>query len=66
MPGSGHPVPRRSSRRFVGNAEATGKLRTFRNTAVTGLDIRDGRIAGVETERGHIETSAVFVCAGLM
>jgi glycine cleavage system aminomethyltransferase T/glycine/D-amino acid oxidase-like deaminating enzyme len=46
-------------------AEATGKLRTFANTAVTGLDIADGRIKGVHTSRGYIEAAAVVVCAGL-
>ena len=50
---------------LVENAEATGKLQTFANTAATGLDIENGRIKGVETKRGYIETSTVVVCAGL-
>ena len=50
---------------LVEKAEATGKLKTFANTAVTGLDIENGRIKGVETKRGYIETSTVVVCAGL-
>ncbi len=50
---------------LVQNAEATGRLRAFANTPATGLDIRDGRIRGVHTPRGTIETSTVVVCAGL-
>jgi len=50
---------------LVKNAEDTGKLRTFTNTSATGLDIENGRIKGVETKRGYIETPAVVVCAGL-
>ena len=51
--------------KLVENAEATGKLRAFANTAATGLDIVNGRIKGVETQRGYIETETVVVCAGL-
>lgn len=47
------------------NAEATGKLTTFPNTPATGLDIRDGRICGVHTDKGTIEADHVIVCAGL-
>ena len=50
---------------LVERAEATGKLQAFANTAATGLDIENGRIKGVETKRGYIETSTVVVCAGL-
>jgi glycine/D-amino acid oxidase-like deaminating enzyme len=50
---------------LVNNAEATGKLQTFANTPATGLKIENGRIKGVETKRGYIETSTVVVCAGL-
>jgi glycine cleavage system aminomethyltransferase T/glycine/D-amino acid oxidase-like deaminating enzyme len=51
--------------KVIEQAEATGKLSTFANTAVTGLDIADGRINGVHTLRGYIEASVVVVCAGL-
>ena len=50
---------------LVEKAEATGKLKTFANTPVTSLDIKNGRIKGVETKRGYIETDSVVVCAGL-
>ncbi len=51
--------------KLVEQAEASGKLKAFANTPATGLDIKDGRIRGVETNRGYIETSTVVVCAGL-
>ena len=50
---------------LVDKAEASGKLRAFANTACTGLKIENGRIRGVETERGTIEAETVVVCAGL-
>ena len=66
-PDAGLVVPR--SQTVAGilaqQAEATGKLQSFANTPATGLDIKDGRIKGVHTSRGYIETDAVVVCAGL-
>ncbi len=50
---------------LVEKAEASGKLKAFANTPATGLNIENGRIKGVETKRGTIETSTVVVCAGL-
>jgi len=50
---------------LVEKARASGELQAFANTPCLGLDIRNGRIAGVETSRGYIETSTVVVCAGL-
>ncbi len=32
---------------------------------VTGFDIRDGRVHGVETDRGRIECERVLICAGI-
>jgi glycine cleavage system aminomethyltransferase T/glycine/D-amino acid oxidase-like deaminating enzyme len=32
---------------------------------VTGFDIRDGRVRGVETDRGHVECDRVLICAGI-
>jgi len=51
--------------KLVEDLEETGRFQAFANTEATGLDIRDGRICGVETSRGYIETSTVVVCAGL-
>lgn len=50
---------------LVENATATGNFSAFANTAATGLNIADGRIKGVETNRGYIITDTVVVCAGL-
>ncbi len=51
--------------KLVEDLEETGRFQAFANTEATGLDIQDGRICGVETSRGYIETSTVVVCAGL-
>ncbi len=32
---------------------------------VTGFDIRDGRVRGVQTDRGNVECETVLVCAGI-
>jgi len=66
-PDAGLVVPRSQTvaGELVQAAEATGKLAAFANTPATGLDIENGRIRGVRTPRGTIETSTVVVCAGL-
>ena len=46
-------------------AMALGALQSFANTEVTGLDVKDGRIAGVTTTRGHVEADIVVVCGGV-
>ena len=50
---------------LVDNAVKTGKAQSFANTTATGLDIKDGRIVGVETSRGYIAADHVIVCTGL-
>ena len=50
---------------MIQEAEAAGKLEIMANTPCTGLDIENGRIKGVHTPRGYIETNYVVVCAGL-
>jgi glycine cleavage system aminomethyltransferase T/glycine/D-amino acid oxidase-like deaminating enzyme len=50
---------------LVDQAEQTGKLKAFANTSATALDIKDGRIVGVDTTRGYIAAEYVVVCAGL-
>jgi glycine cleavage system aminomethyltransferase T/glycine/D-amino acid oxidase-like deaminating enzyme len=66
-PDAGLVIPRSQvvAGELVEQAVAGGGLQAFANTAVSGLDIADGRIKGVETTRGYIETSTVVVCAGL-
>ena len=66
-PDAGLVIPRSQTvaGELVDEAVASGKLRSFANTAATGLDIENGCIKGVQTSRGYIETPAVVVCAGL-
>ena len=40
-------------------------VRIFEETEVTGFDVSDGRIRGVQTERGTIECEKVVLAAGL-
>ena len=66
-PDAGLVVPRSQTvaGELVDRAKESGKLQSFANTSATGLDIKDGRIKGVETSRGYVETANVVVCAGL-
>ena len=66
-PDAGLVVPRSQTvaGELVEQAKATGKFQAFQNTPATGLDIKDGKLRGVHTSRGYIETSTVVVCAGL-
>src|SRR5262245_3491436 len=44
---------------------ATAKGVAFEGgVAVTGFDVRDGRVRGVETDRGRVECERVLTCAG--
>ncbi len=66
-PDAGLVIPRSQTvcGELVEQGVATGKLLAFANTAATGLEIENGRIKGVHTERGYIEADHVVVCAGL-
>lgn len=66
-PDAGLVVPRSQTvvGELVQRAEQTGKLRAFANTPATGIEIHDGRVHGVHTRRGFIQSGAVVVCAGL-
>jgi glycine cleavage system aminomethyltransferase T/glycine/D-amino acid oxidase-like deaminating enzyme len=66
-PDAGLVVPRSQTVAgiLVEQAEAIGELQAFANTAATGLDIENGRIKGVQTSQGYIDTPKVVVCAGL-
>ena len=46
-------------------AAALGALQSFASTEVTGLDVKNGRIAGVSTTRGHIDAEVVVVAGGV-
>jgi glycine cleavage system aminomethyltransferase T/glycine/D-amino acid oxidase-like deaminating enzyme len=66
-PDAGLVIPRSQTvaGKLVDRAEASGKLRAFANTPARSLVIENGRIKGVVTDRGTIETDHVVVCAGL-
>ena len=63
VPSDGYLDPRRCARAYCGAAEDLG-VEIRPNTAVTGLSVRDGRVVGVETDRGFVEAERVVVTAG--
>jgi glycine cleavage system aminomethyltransferase T/glycine/D-amino acid oxidase-like deaminating enzyme len=42
-----------------------GALTVSAMTEVAGIDVRDGRIAGIRTDKGDIRTEAILVCGGV-
>ena len=63
VPKDGYLDPRRCARAFRAAAEDLGaRIRT--GTAVTGLLVENGRVAGVETGAGPVEAERVVVTAG--
>ncbi len=63
VPEDGYLDPRQCARAFCAAAEDLG-VGIRAGTAVTGLSVRDGRVVGVETDRGLIEAEQVVVTAG--
>jgi glycine cleavage system aminomethyltransferase T/glycine/D-amino acid oxidase-like deaminating enzyme len=66
-PDAGLVVPRsqRVAGLLVEQAVATGKLTIFGNTPALSIDVQNGRVCGVETRRGYIETSIVVLSSGI-
>src|SRR5699024_10078049 len=66
-PDAGLVVPR--SQRVAGvlveQAVASGKLQVFPNTPATALDVRNGRVCGVEPSKGYIESPVVILSSGI-
>jgi glycine/D-amino acid oxidase-like deaminating enzyme len=63
VPNGGYLDPRQCARAFCGAAEDLGaRIRT--DTVARGLSVRDGRVVGVETDRGLLEAEQVVVTAG--
>ena len=63
VPEDGYLDPAQCARAYCGAAEDLGAtIKT--GTAATGLSVRDGRVVGVETDSGFIETEQVVVTAG--
>jgi glycine cleavage system aminomethyltransferase T/glycine/D-amino acid oxidase-like deaminating enzyme len=42
-----------------------GGCRIFTSTRVTGIEVRDGRVRGVRTDRGHVEAEVVVDAGGM-
>lgn len=66
-PDAGLVVPRSQTVAgdLVEEAVASGKLQAFPYTPATRIDVRDGRVCGVETHKGYIETDYVVLCMGI-
>ncbi len=64
LPDDGQINPADVTQAYAKGARAGG-VQIFENTAVSGLEVRDGAIAAVETARGTIEARYVVNCAGL-
>lgn len=63
VPEDGYLDPRQCAEAFRAAAEGLG-ARVLTGTAATGLSVRDGRVVGVETDRGLVEAEQVVVTAG--
>jgi len=66
-PDAGLVAPRsqRVAGALVEEGVKTGGLQAFANTPATAIDVHDGRIIGVETAKGYIETPLVIVTSGI-
>ena len=64
-------VPSDGIAKGVRACEAMGRLAQERGakfhgeTEVTGIEVKDGRVRAVETDRGRIETDLIISCAGM-
>ena len=63
FPNGGHANPQRSVQAFAWAFQDMGG-RLYQNTAVTGIQVVDGRISSVETTAGAIEVDVVVAAAG--
>src|SRR5712691_4307406 len=46
-------------------AQEKGALSVFANTEVLGIDVEGGRVTGIKTSRGDIQTDRIVVCCGV-
>ena len=63
FPNGGHANPQRSVQAFAWAFQDMGG-RLYQNTAVTGMNVVDGRVSSVETTAGAIEADVVVSAAG--
>ncbi|BES72599.1 FAD-dependent oxidoreductase [Marinobacter nanhaiticus D15-8W] len=66
-PEAGLVVPRsqKVAGDLVDEAVASGHLQAFANTPARRIDVRDGRVCGVETDRGYIRAKYVVLTMGI-
>ena len=63
LPGDGKANPTDLTQALAKGARMRG-ARIVERTRVTGIDVRDGRVTGVHTDRGDVEAEIVVNCAG--
>lgn len=59
----GHLNPFNTTEAYQRAAERLG-VKIYKKTKATGIDVQDGKIVGVETDKGYISTPLVINCAG--
>ncbi len=65
LPTDGYIDPAQLTYSLADVARREGGVEVFQNTRVTGIEVGDGRVRAVETERGRIETGVVVIAAGM-
>ena len=65
LPTDGYIDPAQLTYALADVARREGELEVFQNTRVTGIDVDDGAVRAVETERGRIEAEVVVNAAGM-
>ena len=65
LPTDGYIDPAQLTYALADVARREGELEVFQNTRVTGIDVDEGAVRAVETERGRIETEVVVNAAGM-
>jgi glycine cleavage system aminomethyltransferase T/glycine/D-amino acid oxidase-like deaminating enzyme len=65
LPTDGYIDPSQLTYALADVARREGDLQVFQNTRVTGIDVADGRVRAVETEKGRIEAEVVVIAAGM-
>lgn len=66
-PDAGLVVPRsqKVAGDMVDECVDSGKLKAFANTTVTGIDVQNGKVCGVDTNKGYIATPMVVLSTGI-
>ena len=63
LPGDGKANPTDVTQALARGAR-TGGAKIFEKTRVTAVDVKDGRVRGLSTDRGDIACDALVICAG--